>query len=335
MRTKQLRRILGGTVAKPALAAALPALVAITAAGGALAQAYPSKPVRIVVAHAPGGPVDVIARLVQPKAQEVLGQQLIVENRVGAGGNIGTAAVAKSPADGYTILANSSAFAVNPSLTPNAGYDAEKDFAAVVQVATQPNLLVVHPNVNAKNLQELLALARTAKLSYASPGSGTTPHLTAEMLFRVIGKVDVQGVHYKGAGPAAAAVVAGEPQVGSLAVTAPIPHVRAGKLRAIAISSARRHPALPDVATFVEQGFANVQDYTWVGFFAPTGTPAAVVQRLNDAVNQAIRSPEVMERLASLAFEPIGGTPEQFTKYVKEEVVKWGKVVKETGAKVD
>jgi tripartite-type tricarboxylate transporter receptor subunit TctC len=305
------------------------------ASGAVHAQPYPNKPVRIIVAHAPGGPVDVLARLVQPKVQEVLGQQLVVENRVGAGGNIGTAAVAKSPPDGYTVLANSSAFAVNPSLTPNAGYDPDRDFAPVVQVATQPNLIVVHPSVNAKNLQELLALAKTAKLSYASPGSGTTPHLTAEMLFRVIGKVEVTGIHYKGAGPAAAAVVAGEPSVGSLAVTAPIPHVRAGKLRAVAISSAKRNPALPDVATFAEQGFPNVQDYTWVGFFAPAGTPAAAVQRLNDAVNQAIKSPEVLERLASLAFEPIGGTPEQFAQYVKEEVVKWGKVVKETGARVD
>lgn len=335
MRTQQSRHILTRTIASRVLAAALPTLVAMTAAGDALAQAFPSKPVRIVVAHAPGGPVDVIARLVQPKAQEALGQQLIVENRVGAGGNIGTAAVAKSPPDGYTILANSSAFAVNPSLTPNAGYDPDKDFVPVVQVATQPNLIVVHPSMNAKNLRELLALAKASKLSYASPGSGTTPHLTAEMLFRVIGNADVQGVHYKGAGPAAAAVVAGEPPIGSLAATAPIPHVRAGKLRAIAISSAKRHPALPDVPTFVEQGYPNVQDYTWVGFFAPAGTPPAAVQRLNDAVNQAIKSPEVMERLASLAFEPIGGTPEQFAQYVKEEVVKWGKVVKETGAKVD
>jgi len=307
---------------------------ALCLAGAATAQPYPAKPVRIVVAHAPGGPVDVIARLVSPKLTEVLGQQVIVENRVGAGGNIGTAQVAKSPADGYTILANSSAFAVNPSLTANAGYE-PAEFAPVVQVATQPNLIVVHPGVKATNLQELLSLARTSKLSYASPGSGTTPHLTAEMLFAVIGKVDVQGIHYKGAGPAAAAVVAGEPPVGSLAVTAPIPHVRAGKLRAIAISSSQRHPALPDVPTFVEQGHANVQDYTWVGLFAPAATPAAIVQRLNDGVNQAIRVPEIRERLASLAFEPIGGTPQQFADYVKVEVVKWGKVVKETGAKVD
>ena len=268
----------------------------------AFAQAFPSKPVRIIVAWAPGGPVDVVARLVANKMPETLGQTVIVENRPSATGNIGSAFVAKASPDGYTILANSSAFAVNVTLTPNAGYDAEKELIPLVQIATQPNLIVVHPGVNAKTIAELITMAKSAKLSYASPGNGTTPHLTAENLFRTLAKVDVTHVPYKGAGPAAAAVVAGEPSIGSLAVTAPIPHVRSGRLKALAISSSKRHPALPDVPTLVESGFPTLQDYTWVGLFAPTGTPAEVVQKLNDSVNRALQQPDVRERLESLLF---------------------------------
>ncbi len=301
----------------------------------AFAQAFPSKPVRIIVAWAPGGPVDVVARLVANKMPETLGQTVIVENRPSATGNIGSAFVAKASPDGYTILANSSAFAVNVTLTPNAGYDAEKELIPLVQIATQPNLIVAHPGESAKTIAELIILAKTAKLSYASPGNGTTPHLTAENLFRTLAKVDVTHVPYKGAGPAAAAVVAGEPSIGSLAVTAPIPHVRSGRLKALAISSSKRHPALPDVPTLVESGFPTLQDYTWVGLFAPTGTPAEVVQKLNDSVNRALQQPDVRERLESLLFEPIGGSSQQFTDYVKGEIVKWGKVVRDTGAKVD
>ncbi len=301
----------------------------------ALAQAFPNKPVRIIVAFAPGGPVDVVARLVAIKMQDTLGQTVIVENRPSTTGNIGSAFVAKAPADGYTLLANSSSIAVNVTLTPNAGYDAEKELAPLIQVATQPNLIVVHPGVNAKNIAELIALAKTGKLSYASPGNGTTPHLTAENLFRTLAKVNVTHVPYKGAGPAAAAVVAGEPEIGSLAVTAPIPFVRGGRLKALAISSAKRHPALPDVPTLVESGYPTIQDYTWVGLFAPTGTPADAMQKLNESVNRALQQADVRERLESLLFEPIGGTSQQFADYVKLEIVKWGKVVKDTGAKVD
>ena len=315
------------------VAAAL--LAAAPLGASAQADGYPSKPIRIIVPFAPGGPVDVVARLLQPRLQETLGQPIVIENRAGAGGNIGTVAVARSAPDGYTLLCTSSAFAVNPSLTATAGYDAEKDFAPIVQAATQPNLLIVNPSISAKNLDELLTLARSAKLAYASPGSGTTPHLTAENLFRALGKVDVPAVHFKGAGPAAAAVVAGEPPVGSLAVTAAMPFVRSGKVRALAISSANRHPTLPDVPTFVESGFPSIQDYTWVALMAPAGTPAEVVQKLNDAVNKALQAPEVRERLASLAFDPIGGSPQQFAEYLKSEVVRWAKVVKETGAKVE
>ena len=300
----------------------------------ALAQAYPSKPIHIIVAFAPGGPVDVVARLAQQKLQDILGQPIVVENRPSTTGNLGTQVVAKSAPDGYTILANSSAFAVNVSLSANAGYEVA-EFVPVMQFATQPNLIVVNNEFPAKTLAELLEMAKTKKLAYASPGTGTTPHLTAENLFRAIAKVDIVHVPHKGAGPAAAAVVAGEPPIGSLAVTAPIGFIRSGRLRALAISSATRSPQLPDVPTFTELGYPQIQDYTWVGFFAPAGTPPEVVAKLNDALNRVIRMPDVRERLDQLLFEPIGGTPQQFSDYVRAEVAKWAAVVKTTGAKVD
>jgi tripartite-type tricarboxylate transporter receptor subunit TctC len=300
----------------------------------ALAQAYPSKPIHIIVAFAPGGPVDVVARLAQQKLQDILGQPIVVENRPSTTGNLGTQVVAKSAPDGYTILANSSAFAVNVSLSANAGYEVA-EFVPVMQFATQPNLIVVNNEFPARTLAELLEMAKTKKLAYASPGTGTTPHLTAENLFRAIAKVDVVHVPHKGAGPAAAAVVAGEPPIGSLAVTAPIGFIRSGRLRALAISSAARSPQLPDVPTFIELGYPQIQDYTWVGFFAPAGTPPEIVAKLNDALNRVIRMPDVRERLDQLLFEPIGGTPQQFSDYVRAEVAKWAAVVKQTGAKVD
>jgi len=299
------------------------------------AQSYPSKPVRVIVAFAPGGPVDVVARVTAEKLSEILGQPVVVENRPSSTGNLGTQVVAKSPPDGYTILATSSAFAVNVSLSPNAGYEPERDFAPIIQVGTQPNLIVVNSRFPAKTLTELLEIARTEKLAYASPGAGTTPHLTGEHLFKAIAKLDVVHIPYKGAGPAAAAVVAGEPPIGSLAVTAPMPFIRSGQLRALAISSAKRNPLLPDVPTFKELGYPEIEEYTWVGFFAPTGTPFEVVQKLNDAFNRVLQMREVRERLESLTFEPIGGSAQQFAEYVRSEVVKWAIVVKQTGAKLE
>jgi tripartite-type tricarboxylate transporter receptor subunit TctC len=297
------------------------------------AQGYPAKAVHIIVAFAPGGPVDVVARLVASKLQDLLGQPAVVENRPSASGNLGAQVVAKSSPDGYTILATSSAFAVNVTLFSNPGYEA-REFAPIVQAATQPNVIVVNSEFPAKTLAELLEMAKTKKLAYASPGTGTTPHLTGEHIFKAIAKLDVVHVPHKGAGPAAAAVVSGQPPIGSLAVTAPIPFIRSGKLRALAISNATRHPLLPDVPTFVELGYP-IEEYTWVGFFAPAGTPPAIVQKLNGAINRALQMPDVRERLEALTLEPIGGTPQQFADYLASEIVKWGDVVKQTGAKVD
>ena len=299
------------------------------------AQAWPSKPVRLVIPFAPGGPTDIIARLVSQKLSEILGQPMLVESRAGAGGNIGTAAVAKSAPDGYTVLITSSAYAVNVSLSPNAGYDAERDFIAVANVAKQANVIFVHPGLPAKTLAELLALAKASKLAFASPGSGTTPHLTAENLFNVTSKLDVTAIHFRGAGPAIAAVVAGEPPIGAGALSTPLPHMKAGRLRALAVSSAARVTALPEVPTFAEAGFPGVEDYTWIGVFLPAGTPPAIAQKLNESINQALQGADMRERLDALAFEPVGGTPQQFSAYVKAEIAKWGKVVREGNIKAE
>ncbi len=310
------------------------AAILIAIAPAALAQGYPNKPVHVIVAFAPGGPVDVVARVIGNKLGDVLGQPIVVENRASSTGNLGTQAVARAAPDGYTILANSSAFAVNITLSSNAGYTLD-DFVPIAQAATQPNVIVVKSDFAAKTLAELLEMAKTQKLAYASPGTGTTPHLTGEHIFRLIAKADVTHVPHKGAGPAATAVVSGEPPIGSLAVTAPLPFIRSGRLRALAISSAQRNPQLPDVPTFTELGYPEIQDYTWVGFFAPAGTPPEVVARLNEGINVALRDKDVREKLESLTLEPVGGTPKEFADYVRAEVAKWGAVVKQTGAKVD
>src|SRR5688500_10658126 len=303
--------------------------------GTAFAQPYPSKPIRMVVAFPPAGPVDIVARLVAPKLSEALGQQVVVENRAGAGGNVPTAQVAKAPTDGYTLLMHSSAYAVNPSLTPNAGYDPQKDFTPIAVVAAQPNLILVHADFPAKSLAELLQMARTSKLAYASPSSGTTPHLTAENLFKVRAKVDITHVPFKGGGPATAAVLGGQPPIGSMAAGGPMANIKAGKLRVLAVSSSRRLASLPDVPTLTEAGFPGMEDYTWVGLFAPAGTAAEITQRLNAAVRDAVKSPEIKERLEGLAFEVTAAPLRETSDYVKSELVKWAQVVRDTGAKLD
>jgi tripartite-type tricarboxylate transporter receptor subunit TctC len=301
----------------------------------AAAQPYPAKPIRIMVAFPPGGPTDIIARLVSPKMSEILGQSVVVENVTGAGGNIATARVAKADPDGYTILLHSSGFAVNPALSSNAGYDPQKDFVPVVIVASQPNVIIVNAAFPARTLPELLQLAKTQKLAYASPSSGTTPHLTAENLFKVRAKVDITHVPFKGAGPAVTAVLSGQPPIGSAAGSGPMPHIKSGKLRALAVSSGRRLASLPDVPTLTELGYADMEDYTWVGLFVPAGTPREIVQKLNDSVLRSVQAPDLKERLDQLAFDVTAAPLDQTNRYLRAELVKWAKVVKDTGARVD
>jgi tripartite-type tricarboxylate transporter receptor subunit TctC len=305
------------------------------AAANAFAQPYPSKPIRVAVAFPPGGPVDIIARLLAPKLAESLGSSVVVENVVGASGNMAAARVAKSAPDGYTLLAHSSAYAVNPALFANAGYDGEKDFVAVSIVAAQPNLIVVRADFPAKTLAELLERAKTEKLAFASAGNGTTPHLTGENLFKVRARVDITHIPFKGGGPAAAAVLSGQPPIGSIAGAAPMPHVKSGKLRALAVSSARRLASLPDVPTLTELGYPGMEDYTWVGFFLPAGTASDIAQKLNDAISRAARDPQIKERLEALAFDITAAPLGETAAYVKSELAKWAKVVRDVGAKVD
>jgi tripartite-type tricarboxylate transporter receptor subunit TctC len=320
----------GGIVIRTLLAAALALMASF-----ALAQPYPSKPLRLLVAFPPGGPVDIIARLVAPRMSDLLGQPIVVENKVGASGNVATAEVAKSAPDGYTLLAHSSAYAVNPTLFANPGYDPLQDLLPLAVVAQQANIVLVNASFPARTLEELKNAMQKGRLAFASPGAGTTPHLTAENLFHVRWKTDATHVPFKGAGPAVAGLLSGEPPIGCMAGSGPMSNIKAGKLRALAVSSARRLPQLPEVPTLNELGYPGMEDYTWVGLFVPSATPRDIAQRLNDAVLKAVQGPELRARLDALAFDPTAAPLAQSADYVRSEVAKWARVVRETGAKPD
>jgi tripartite-type tricarboxylate transporter receptor subunit TctC len=309
------------------------ALAAI--ASFAFAQPYPARPIHLIVAFPPGGPVDIVARLLAPKMSETLGQPIVVENRAGAGGNLPTSQVAKAVPDGDTLLAHSASYAINPSLWPNPGYDPQKDFAPIAVLALQPNVIVVNEAFPAKTLAELLQMARTEHLAYASPSSGTTAHLAAENLFRLHAKLDITHVPFKGAGPAVAAVVSGQPPIASLGVSGPMAQIKAGRLRALAVSARERLAALPEVPTLGELGFTGMEDYVWIAFFAPAGTPQPVLARLNEAARKAVALPEIRERLVALGFDPGGEPLPETARFVHEEIAKWARIVRETGVKFD
>ena len=296
--------------------------------------AYPDKPIRIVVAFAPGSSTDIVARLVGEQMSQSLGQSVIIENKPGAGGNIATAGVMNAPADGYTLLFHSVAYAVNPTLFKNAGYDGISDLQPVSLTAYTPNLLYVHPDVKANNLSELLALARTSKLAYASSGNGTTTHLGAEMLFKGLAKVDVTHVPFQ---PAAAtnAVVSGQVPIASTSMPPAVQFVKAGKVRPIAVTSLKRSPALPDVPTVAELGYKGFEANTWFAIFAPKQTPVAVLDLLNAKINTALNAPSVQERFGTLSLEATHMDRAAAARYIESEVAKWGKLVKELDIKVD
>ncbi|OGA46733.1 MAG: hypothetical protein A3G24_22500 [Betaproteobacteria bacterium RIFCSPLOWO2_12_FULL_62_13] len=311
--------------------------VALTFAGpiSALAQGYPERPLRFLVPYGPGGPTDTMARVVGQRLSEHWGKPVVIDNRPGATGNIGTALVARATADGHTILVHTSAFAVNPSLFRNAGYDPFKDFAPVIVAGVTPNMLFVRPSVAAHTLAELVSLGKAKPLNYASPGAGTTPHLTAELLLKTMSGANVTHIPYTSGALAVNAVVGGQVPVGSLAIPSVVPFVKAGRLRGIVVTSAQRAPALPEVPTVAESGHPGYEDYTWIAFFAPHGTPRGIVAKLNAEITKVLQVPAVKERLGPLGFAHNPNTPAQFADYLKREVVKWAKVVKDSGARVD
>jgi tripartite-type tricarboxylate transporter receptor subunit TctC len=291
------------------------------------------KQIHIYVGFAPGSTTDIVARLAAPKLQEALGQTVLVENKGGAGGNLATQQVKRAAADGYTLLVTSVAYAVNPSLYANAGYDPFTDFMPVILGPSTPNIITVNPSVPAKNLQELIGLARKEKLSYASSGIGTTTHLSMERI-KMATNVDITHVPYQPA-QAVGAAVAGHTQISSTSMPPAVTHVKAGRVRALAVTSAQRSRALPDVPTVNEQGFSGFDDLTWTGFFAPAGVPQDVVNRLNSELNRVFSSPDVAERLGQLGLDWKSNTSGEFAAFLRDEVQKWSRAVKESGAKAD
>ena len=313
-------------------------LAAVCAAFSALAlgifpapaAGYPEKPVKIVVPFAHAGPTDVMARLIAQKLSESLKQQFYVENHPGAGGNIGMMQVAKSAPDGYTLLVTSSAFMVNPSLYAKNPYDPFKDFAPVTLAAASPNILVVNADFPAKTVKELVELIKKepGKYNYAMPGAGTTPHLAGE-LFKLTFKLDLATVPFNGAGPAIQSAVAGHTPVALTALPQTAPQIQAGKLRGLAVTATKRSPALPDVPTMAEAGVTGQESETMQGIFLPAGTSKAIVDLLNSEIIKTMALPDVKEKCAQLGFEVVANKPDEFGAYIKKEVDKWGKVIKD------
>jgi len=313
-------------------------LLTLLTAHAALAQApFPARPVRLVVPYPAGGPADVLARTIGTRLGEGLGQTVIIDNRGGAGTAIGTKAVADAPADGYTILLGTvSSHAINPILNPRIGYNPVKDFAAIGPVAATPFLLVVHPSVQAQTVRELIALAkaRPGTLASGSAGNGTSNHLAIE-LFKTQTGTDILHVPYKGSAPALADVLSGQIPMMFDLVTTSVPQVRSGTLRALAVTSRERLPALPTVPTMIEAGVPDFDVSAWFGLFAPAATPPAVIARLNVELEKALLLPDVRDRLASLGALPMGGTPAEFGNFVRNENLRWANVVKASGMKID
>jgi tripartite-type tricarboxylate transporter receptor subunit TctC len=297
------------------------------------AQGYPAKPVRFIVPLAPGGSVDIAARLVAQELSTTLGQQVAVDNRAGGGGNIGAELAARAAPDGYTIVMGSSSnFGVNPSLYKNLPFDPIKDFEPVGMVSLAPNTLVVHPGVPARNVKELVALAKAkpGTLNFASSGTGGSPHLAGE-LFKLVTQTDVTHIAYKGTGQAMGDLLAGQVQMSFGTVLALLPQIKSGKLRALAVTTRKRVSALPDVPTMAEQGYAGIETTAWNGVLAPARTPAAIIQRLNADIVRILSTPEVRQRFDAQGAEATPSTPAEFGQFIREEIDKWGKVVRAAG----
>ena len=300
-----------------------------------IAQDYPVKPIRLVAPFAPAGTIDVLARAIGQRLTEAWGQPVVVENRPGAGGNIGTESVAKSAADGYTMLLISVGFASNPALYSKLPFDPIKDFAPVTLVATTQNVLIVHPSVPARSARELIQLAksRPGQLNFGSSGTGTSQHLAGE-LFKSMAGVQMQHVPYRGSAPALTALIGGEVSLMFNNLLTALPHVKAGRLRALAVTSAERSPAAPEIPTMAESGLPGYDVSTWYGLLVPTGTPKEIVAKLNAELVRILNLTDVKERLGNVV-ELTPSTPDQFAAHIRQEMVRWAKVVKQSGARAD
>jgi tripartite-type tricarboxylate transporter receptor subunit TctC len=323
------------SIGHTALGGGLLALASL-AASSAVAQTYPNKPVKVVVAFTAGGTTDILARLVAQQLTEKLKQPFVIDNKPGAGGNLGTELAVRAPADGYTLLVNSvGPIAVNPTLYGKLPYNPLTDLVPVVQIADVPNVLVVHPSVPAQNMDELVAYAKAnpGKLNYGSTGIGTSSHLSSFMLGKRVG-FDATHIPYKGA-DALKDLLAGRIQFMFATIPSVMQHITAGKLRPIAVSSLKRSRALPDVPTVVEKGFPNFEAGSWFGFFAPKGTPEGVITAVNKAVNEMLTLPAIEQQMVAQGADPAGGTPAQFGQFTQREHDKWRVIVRESGARAE
>ena len=298
---------------------------------------YPARPIRFVLGFAPGGASDTMARVIATRLSESLGQPVVIDNRAGAGGNIAAEIVARSAPDGYTLLlGNNGILAVNVSLYSKLAFDPVKDFSPVVLIASQPNILVVHPAVAASSVKELVALAKAkpGQLNYASPGNGTTGHLAGELFKRMAG-VSYTIVPFKGGGPSALAMLSGETQFTFATALSVQPHIKSGKLRALAVTTAKRSASFPDLPTVAEAGVPGFDAITWHGVVVPARTPQAMIARLNSEFNKVLQTADMRERLLTLGSEVIGGEPKQLTEFMRVEIPRWARVIKESGARPD
>ncbi|MGB7543680.1 MAG: tripartite tricarboxylate transporter substrate binding protein [Burkholderiales bacterium] len=311
----------------------------VLASGPVLAQVpdvYPGKPIRFILPFPPGGGTDILGRLISERLAADLGQPVVIENRGGAGGNVGAEAAAKSAPDGYTIVLVAPSLAISPSLYSKLNYDPVRDFSPISLVATVPNVMVTYPSVPAQTLAEFIALARTRPggMNFGSGGNGTSNHLAGE-LFNIVAGVKLVHVPYKGVNLAMNDVLGGQVQLVVIGIPAAAPHIKAGKLRALAVVAPQRSPALPEVPTVAEAGLPNFEVTTWYGVLAPAGTPRPIINRLNAELVKIMHAPELKERLAAMATDPVTSTPEEFADLIKQEIAKWGKVVREAGLKAD
>lgn len=300
------------------------------------AQSYPTRPIRMIIPYSPGGSVDVPGRIVARKLSDVFGQQVVVDPRPGAGSTIGTEAAAKAPADGYTLLLTAPAFVISAGLYKKLAYDPLTDFAAVTRVGDAPCVLVVHPSLPVKSVKQLIALAKAqpGRINFGSSGNGTSPHLFG-VLFMSMTKTDMTHIPYRGSGPSTTELISGQVSVGFPGIATVLPHIKVGRLRALAVTSAHRSPQMPEVPSVAEAGVPGYDATLWLGVVVPQGTPRPIIDTLNTEINKVLQSPDVKNGYLSIGFDAAGSTPDAFGAFIKSEYSKWVRIVRESGAQVN